>query len=144
GARARRSVETTSRYSRGESVRLTCRYTPQTVVKRLRLPPSNIRISGFRPELRILDYLATKKGDAERGPMLWISPADAKIRLLQQGELAWVYGPRRHELAVVQIDDSVPEGSVKLPAIAGVSVSARLVVTKSALGSPRWRARSPN
>lgn len=106
-------------------------------MKRFRLPPSDIRISGFRPELRILDYVATKKGDPERGPMLWISPADATIRLLQQGELAWVDGPRRHELAVVQIDDSVPDGSVKLRDIAGVTVSERVVVTKPDLDSPR-------
>jgi len=105
-------------------------------VKRLRLPPSNIRISGFRPELRVLEYVATKKGDAERGPMVWISPADAKIRLLQQGELAWIDGPRRHELAVVQVDDSVPDGSVKLRDIAGVTVSERVVVTKPDLDSP--------
>jgi anaerobic selenocysteine-containing dehydrogenase len=105
-------------------------------VKRLRLPPSEIKISGFRPELRVVEYIATKKGDAERGPMLWISPADAKIRLLEHGELAWVNGPRRHELAVVQIDDSVPDGSVKLRDIAGVSVSERVVVTKPDVDSP--------
>jgi anaerobic selenocysteine-containing dehydrogenase len=69
--------------------------------------------------------------------MLWIGPTDAKIRLLEHGELAWVYGPRRHELAVVQIDDSVPDGSVKLRDIAGVSVSERVVVTKPDLDSPR-------
>ncbi len=69
--------------------------------------------------------------------MVWIGPADAKIRLLQQGELAWIYGPRRHELAVVQIDESVPEGSVKLRDIAGVSVSERVVVTKPDLDTPR-------
>ncbi|MFN2603858.1 MAG: hypothetical protein ABR582_14035 [Gemmatimonadaceae bacterium] len=105
-------------------------------MKRLRLPPSEFKISGFRPQLRVLDYVATKKGDAERGPMLWISVADAKIRLLEQGELAWVAGPRRHDLAVVQIDDTVPEGSVKLRDIAGVTVSERVVVTKPDLDSP--------
>jgi len=68
--------------------------------------------------------------------MVWISPADAKIRLLQQGELAWIDGPRRHELAVVQVDDSVPDGSVKLRDIAGVTVSERVVVTKPDLDSP--------
>lgn len=106
-------------------------------MKRFRLPPSEIKISGFRPELRVIEYIATKKGDAERGPMLWIGPTDAKFRLLEHGELAWVDGPRRHELAVVQIDDSVPEGSVKLRDIAGVSVSERVVVTKPDLDSPR-------
>ena len=106
-------------------------------MKRFRLPPSEIKISGFRPELRVIEYISTKKGDAERGPMLWISATDAKFRLLEHGELAWVDGPRRHELAVVQIDDNVPEGSVKLRDIAGVSVSERVVVTKPDLDSPR-------
>jgi anaerobic selenocysteine-containing dehydrogenase len=68
--------------------------------------------------------------------MIWISPTDAKIRLLQDGELAWVEGPRRHELAVVVIDDTVPDGSVRVRDIAGVTVTEHVVVSKPDLDSP--------
>jgi anaerobic selenocysteine-containing dehydrogenase len=84
-----------------------------------------------------MEYIATRRGDADRGPMVWISPTDAKIRLLQQGELAWVEGPRRHELAEVVIDESVPDGSVKVRDIAGVTVTEHVVVSKPDLDSPR-------
>jgi anaerobic selenocysteine-containing dehydrogenase len=107
------------------------------MMKRLRLPDGGVRLAGFRPQLRILEYIATKRGDPERGPMIWISPTDAKIRLLQQGELAWIQGPRRNELAIVVIDDSVPDGSVKVRDIAGVTVTEHVVVSKPDLDSPR-------
>lgn len=107
-------------------------------MKRLRLPDSGVKFgSRFRPQLRVLDYISTKRGDVERGPMVWISPTDAKVRLLEAGELAWVEGPRRHELAVVVIDDTVPDGSVKLRDIAGVTVTEYVVVSKPDLDSPR-------
>ncbi len=84
----------------------------------------------FRPELRVLEYFATKRGDAERGPMIRISPTDARIRLLVEGELAWVQGPRRNELAIVEIDENIPDGSLVARDIAGIAVSERVVVTK--------------
>ena len=34
--------------------------------------------------------------------MVRMNPDDARSRLLNDGELAWVYGPRRHELATVR------------------------------------------
>lgn len=107
------------------------------MMKRLRLPDSGVRLGGFRPRLRILEYIATKRGDPDRGPMIWISPTDAKIRLLQDGELAWIEGPRRNELAIVVIDDSVPDGSVRVRDIAGVTVTEHVVVSKPDLDSPR-------
>ena len=106
-------------------------------MKRLRLPGADVKIGAFRPHLRILDYVATKRGDADRGPMIWISPTDAKIRLLQEGELAWVEGPRRKDLAVVVIDDTVPDGSVKVRDISGVTVTEHVVVSKPDVESPR-------
>lgn len=89
----------------------------------------------FRPELRVLEYFATKKGDATRGPMIRLSPTDARIRLLVAGELAWVQGPRRNELAVVEIDEMIPDGSLVARDIAGITVSERVVVTKPDLDS---------
>jgi anaerobic selenocysteine-containing dehydrogenase len=69
--------------------------------------------------------------------MIWISPTDAKIRLLQDGELAWIQGPRRNELAVVVVDDAVPDGSIRARDIAGVTVTEHVVVSKPDLDSPR-------
>jgi hypothetical protein len=106
-------------------------------MKRMRLPEAGLKTEfRFRPELRVIEYISTKRGDAERGPMIRVSPTDAKIRLLTEGELAWVQGPRRHELAVVAIDREVPDGSVVVRDIAGVAVSERVVVSKPDLDNP--------
>ena len=106
-------------------------------MKRMRLPDAQIRLeSRFRPELGVIEYISTRRGDAERGPMIRLSTADAKIRLLTAGELAWVQGPRRHELAVVEIDDAVPDGSVVVRDVAGVALSERVVVSKPDLDTP--------
>jgi anaerobic selenocysteine-containing dehydrogenase len=64
--------------------------------------------------LRVSGLIATRSGDAERGPAVFMHVTDARNRLLNDGELAWVYGPRRHELATVHIDDEVPVGDVVL------------------------------
>jgi anaerobic selenocysteine-containing dehydrogenase len=103
-------------------------------VKRLSTTGPTVSFS-FRPELRVLEYLATKRGDAVRGPMIRLSPTDARIRLLVEGELAWVQGPRRNELAVVEIDERIPDGSLIARDIAGITVSERVVVTKPDLDS---------
>ena len=42
--------------------------------------------------------------------MVVLHPLDAADRLLNEGELAWVYGPRRHELAEVRLDDKLKQG----------------------------------
>ncbi len=81
-------------------------------------------------ELRVSKFIATRKGDANRGPALYINRADAANRLLNDGELAWVYGPRRHELATVVIDESVKPGDVFLRDIAGVAASETVRVVK--------------
>ncbi len=103
-------------------------------MKRLSPTGPTVKFS-FRPELRVLEYFATRRGDTDRGPMIRLSPTDARIRLLVEGELAWVEGPRRNELAVVEIDDNIPDGSIVARDIAGVTVSERVVVTKPDLDS---------
>jgi hypothetical protein len=55
---------------------------------------------------------------------------EAQVRLLNDGELAWVHGPRRHELATIIIDDAVPKGGVVLRDIAGVTVSEIVRIQK--------------
>jgi anaerobic selenocysteine-containing dehydrogenase len=94
-------------------------------------------------QLRVARLIATRASDAERGPMVMMHPTDAKSRLLTDGELAWVYGPRRHELATVHIDveGTLKLGDVLLRDIAGASPSEFVRVIKPDLDS---RGRRPN
>lgn len=81
-------------------------------------------------ELRVTRLIATRSADPERGPALFLNPQDAKNRLLNEGELAWVYGPRRHELATVHFDDQIRVGDVVLRDILGASPSEMVRVIK--------------
>lgn len=83
------------------------------------------------PPLQIVGFVATTRGDDERGPAVRLNTNEAAQRLINDGELVWVYGPRRHELAVASIDDAVPKGGIVVRDIAGVAVSeiVRLVRT---------------
>jgi hypothetical protein len=54
---------------------------------------------------------------------------------LNEGELAWIYGPRRQELATVILDETVKRGDVGLRDVAGVSVSELVRVVKPDLDS---------
>lgn len=80
--------------------------------------------------LRVALLLGSRRGDADRGPAIWIHPQDAAERLLLDGELAWVYGPRRHELAQVHVDPGTPRGDVVLRDVAGASPSELIRVVK--------------
>jgi len=73
--------------------------------------------------------------DSERGPQVRLNPDEAKARLLVDGELAWVYGPRRQELATVMVDESVKRGDVVLRDVAGASPSELVRVVKPDLDS---------
>ncbi len=86
-------------------------------------------------ELRVSQFFATKKGDAERGPAVFLNRVDAANRLLNEGELAWIYGPRRHELGAVYLDERVKPGDVWLRDIAGVAPSETVRVVKPDLDS---------
>jgi anaerobic selenocysteine-containing dehydrogenase len=92
--------------------------------------------------LRVARFIATQSSDDERGPMVVLHPTDARSRLLTDGELAWVYGPRRHELATVRIDDAgeLRIGDVILRDIAGASPSETVRVVKPDLDT---RGRRP-
>jgi anaerobic selenocysteine-containing dehydrogenase len=80
--------------------------------------------------LRVSELIATRSGDDERGPAVFMHPKDAANRLLNEGELAWVYGPRRHELATVIFDDALVSGDVVLRDIVGASPSESVRVIK--------------
>ncbi len=88
-----------------------------------------MKAAGFQASLWVSEYTATRRGDPERGPLVRMRSDDARLRLLQDGELVYVYGPRRHELATLVIDDELPAGTIAARDIAGIAVSeaARIV-----------------
>jgi hypothetical protein len=79
--------------------------------------------SGFAPPLQVVGFVATRAGDADRGPQIRLRSDDAVVRLVSDGELVRVLTPRRAELAVVVIDDTLPRGGVVLRDVAGASPS---------------------
>ena len=78
-------------------------------------------MEGFQPWLMVSRYLATRPGDPDRGPLVRLHPSDARKRLLEDGELVWVYGPRRHEMAVLVVDDTVSPGTVVARDVLGIA-----------------------
>ncbi len=90
--------------------------------------------------LRVAQLIATRADDPARGPAVFMHPDDARARLLTDGELAWVYGPRRHELATVHIDQGMKKGDVVLRDVVGASPSEIVRVVKPDLDS---RGRPP-
>ncbi|HEX6574353.1 MAG TPA: hypothetical protein VF042_05225 [Gemmatimonadaceae bacterium] len=108
-------------------------------MKRLRLEsnPASFGLGKrFQPELRVMEYVSTQKGDTERGPQVRMNSGEAKFRLLMDGELVWIQGPRRNELAELMIDDAIPQGNVALRDVAGVTVSESVTVSKPDLDTP--------
>lgn len=85
--------------------------------------------------LRVSQLVATRASDQDRGPAVFMHPEDARSRLLLDGELAWVYGPRRHELAAVHYDEKVKLGDVVLRDVVGASPSEIVRVIKPDLDS---------
>ena len=85
--------------------------------------------------LRVSRFIGTRASDPERGPQVRLHPEDARARLLADGELAWVHGPRRQELATVLVDETVKRGDVVLRDIAGASPSEIVRVVKPDLDS---------
>ena len=68
-------------------------------------------------------------------------PQDARDRLLTDGELAWVYTPRRQELATVLFDTTLRIGDVRIRDIVGVAVSEAVRVIKPDLDTVDRRRR---
>ncbi|HUO52335.1 MAG TPA: molybdopterin dinucleotide binding domain-containing protein [Gemmatimonadaceae bacterium] len=97
---------------------------------------------GYDPGLRVLQLIATRRTDPERGTKVWMHGHEARIRNLSDGELVWVYGPRRHELAVLAVDDALPMGACILRDVAGASPSETITIRKVETDSPSGRARN--
>lgn len=85
--------------------------------------------------LRVTAFIGTRRDDPERGPQVRMTSEDARARLLLDGELAWVYGPRRQDLAAVAYDDTLRKGDVILRDVAGAAPSELVRVVKPDLDS---------
>ena len=75
----------------------------------------------YNPPLQVVGFVGTRVTDAERGPLILLNSEEARLRMINDGELVWVYGPRRHDLTPVRIDESVPRGGVIARDIAGLA-----------------------
>ncbi len=94
-------------------------------------------MSPYNPPLQIVQFIGTRQGDAERGPQVQLSSLEAGLRQLQNGELVWVHGPRRNEVAELRINDGVPRGGLVARDIAGLSVTDVVRVSKIDTDRPR-------
>ena len=94
-------------------------------------------IAEHQRPLQVVAFQATRAGDRERGPLIRLNAEDARVRLLADGEVVRIYGPRRYELAELRIDDQVPRGAAVLRDIAGTAPSELLRVVKLDLDSDR-------
>ena len=83
----------------------------------------------FQP-MQVVGFIATRRSDAERGPLVKIRPDDAAKQLIEDGELVWVYGPRRHELAPVTYDAALPKGGIVVRDLAGIAVTEMVRLVK--------------
>ena len=98
---------------------------------------------GYNPPLRVARFIATRLTDPERGTKVWMNREEADARLLVDGELVWAYGPRRHELATLAIDEKVKRGEVILRDIAGASASEVVTIVKVNTDKPRRERGQP-
>jgi anaerobic selenocysteine-containing dehydrogenase len=96
-----------------------------------------MRYERYNPPLSVVGFVATRPNDTDRGPLIRMRSEDARMRLLQDGELVWLYGPRRHELVTVRIDDALPRGSVILRDVAGAAPADVVRVIKVDPDIPR-------
>ena len=93
----------------------------------------------FNPPLQVVGFVGTRKSDVERGPQVRLRGDEAALRMLADGEMAWMQGPRRQELVPVVIDDSVPKGGVVVRDVSGVAVSEIITLRKPDLDTPPRR-----
>lgn len=75
-------------------------------------------------------FISTRKGDTERGPMIWMRPDDALIRLVTDGELVRVISERHSELVELRVDESLTRGSVVVRDVLGAVPSQTVRVVK--------------
>ncbi len=86
--------------------------------------------------MRVLQFIATRVTDADRGPQVRMNGTEAAARLLTNGELVVIEGPRRQQLATLVVDESLRRGDVVVRDLAGVSPSEIVYVLKPDLDAP--------
>ena len=91
----------------------------------------------YNPPLQVVGFVATKRDEEDRGPQVRIRSDDARRRLIEDGELVWIKGPRRQELAPVVYDDSIPRGGIVVRDIVGVAPSEIVRLVKVDFDRPR-------
>ena len=99
------------------------------------MSPLYRRPQSARP-LRIEGFIASRRDATDRGPQVRLRADAARERMLIDGELALVEGPRGQQLAQVRIDDAVPRGGVVVRDMAGMSPSEIVYVMKPDLDAP--------
>ena len=90
----------------------------------------------YNPPLQVVGFLGTRRGDPERGPQVRLNGNEAALRMIIDGEMVWIQGPRRQEVATVVVDDAVPKGGVVVRDIAGLTVSEIVTIRKPDLDTP--------
>jgi hypothetical protein len=80
-------------------------------------------VAEYNPPLQVVELVATKRGDPQRGPEVRLNSNEARLRQVQDGGLAWVIGPRRKEIATVRVDDDLPRGAAVLQDVLGAAPS---------------------
>lgn len=93
------------------------------------------RPQSARP-LRVEGFVATRVADGERGPEVRMRSEHAQERMMVDGELVIVEGPRRQQLATLRVDDAVPRGGVVIRDIASVAPSEVVYVLKPDTDAP--------
>ena len=99
------------------------------------MAPLYRRPQSSRP-LRVDGFVATRRGDADRGPQIRMNANEARARMAGDGELVMVETPRGQQLATLVVDDGLPRGSVVVRDMAGVAPSEIVHVTKPDLDAP--------
>ena len=89
-------------------------------------------------QLQVAQLIATRSGDEDRGPLIFMNDEEARRRMLLDGELVRITGPRRIEFAILVIDDRVKRGEAVLRDLIGAAPSELIKVHK-----PEWDAERP-
>jgi anaerobic selenocysteine-containing dehydrogenase len=100
-----------------------------------RPPPLWRRPQSSRP-LQVVGFIGTRVSDPVRGPQVRMRPQEAQERMLVEGELVLIEGPRRQQLAELVLDEALPRGGVVVRDIAGVAPSELVYVMKPDLDAP--------
>ncbi len=88
--------------------------------------------------LQVAQLIATRSGDADRGPLIFMNDEEARRRMLLDGELVRITGPRRTEFATLVIDNRVLRGEAVLRDLIGAAPSELIRVHK-----PEWDIERP-